>query len=129
MQLTPKDKVVIPVPLFHCFGLVLSALAAMTHGATSIFPSQGFDALAALKAVHEEKATALHGVPTMFIEEMNHPDFHKYDTSSLRTGIMAGSSCPIEVMKKVREVLGIHDITICYGMSACLVVVSVCVLT
>jgi fatty-acyl-CoA synthase len=89
----------------------------MTHGAASIFPSQGFDALASLKAVHEEKATVLHGVPTMFIESMNHKDYAKYDLKSLRTGIMAGSTCPIEVMKKVREEMGVRDITICYGMS------------
>ncbi|KAI9019777.1 AMP-binding domain protein [Hyaloraphidium curvatum] len=117
MQLTPEDKVVIPVPLFHCFGLVLGALAAMTHGSANIFPAQGFDALATLRAVHEEKATACHGVPTMWVEMLNRPEFSQLDLSKLRTGIMAGSVCPMEVMTQVRDKMNVRDITICYGMT------------
>ncbi|MDZ5710850.1 AMP-binding protein [Jeotgalibacillus haloalkalitolerans] len=116
MKLTSKDRVCIPVPFFHCFGCVLGTLAAVTHGSTMVLLEQ-FDPLKVLKAVQEEKCTALHGVPTMFIAELNHPDYHTFDTSSLRTGIMAGSPCPIEVMKKVIGDMGADEITICYGQT------------
>lgn len=116
MKLTSDDRVCIPVPFFHCFGCVLGNLAAVTHGATMVIVEQ-FEPLRVLQAVQDEKCTALHGVPTMFIAELNHPDFHKYDTSSLRTGIMAGSTCPIEVMKSVISDMGASEITICYGQT------------
>ncbi|KAF9332380.1 Fatty-acid-CoA ligase [Linnemannia elongata] len=117
MRLTEKDLLCCPVPLFHCFGLVLASLAAVTHGAGLMFPSQSFEAEATLRAVHEERATALHGVPTMFLEEMNHPNFAQYDLSSLRTGIAAGSSVPIEVMKNVQTKMNLNELTISYGMT------------
>ncbi|KAG0262034.1 Fatty-acid-CoA ligase [Mortierella polycephala] len=117
MKLTENDLLCCPVPLFHCFGLVLASLAAMTHGAGIIYPSQIFDAEATLRAVSEERATALHGVPTMLLEEMNHPNFSKYDLSSLRTGIAAGSPVPIEVMRNVQTKMNLKDLTICYGMT------------
>ena len=117
LRLTPQDRLVIPVPLYHCFGMVMGNLACMTHGATMIYPSEGFDAQTVLETVQEERATALYGVPTMFIAELEHPDFARYDLSSLRTGIMAGSPCPIEVMKKVNTVMHMHEVEICYGMT------------
>lgn len=117
MNLTDKDRVVIPVPLYHCFGMVMGNLGCITHGATIIYPSDGFDAETTLQTVAEEKATALFGVPTMFIAELEHPNFSQYDLSHLRTGIMAGSNCPIEVMKKVIEQMHMKDVTICYGMT------------
>jgi fatty-acyl-CoA synthase len=117
MRFTNKDRLVIPVPLYHCFGMVMGNLACMTHGATMIYPSEGFDAKAVLEAVQEERATALYGVPTMFIAELEHPDFANHDLSSLRTGIMAGSPCPIEVMKKVNTLMHMHEVEICYGMT------------
>ncbi len=116
MKLGPEDRVCIPVPFFHCFGCVLGTLNAVTHEGTMV-PVESFDPEAVLKAVHEERCTALLGVPTMFIAELDHPDFEKYDTSSLRTGIMAGSPCPIEVMKKVVNVMGADEITIAYGQT------------
>lgn len=116
MKLTEWDRVCIPVPFFHCFGCVLGTLAAVTHGSAMIIVEQ-FDPLRVLQAVQDEKATALHGVPTMFIAELNHPDFDKFDTSTLRTGIMAGAVCPIEVMKRVIEEMGASEITICYGQT------------
>ena len=116
MKLTEQDRVCIPVPFFHCFGCVLGTLAAVTHASAMILLEQ-FDPLRVLQAVQDEKCTALHGVPTMFIAELNHPDFKKYDTSTLRTGIMAGSVCPIEVMKRVIEDMGASEITICYGQT------------
>ncbi|MGB5236737.1 MAG: AMP-binding protein [Flavobacteriaceae bacterium] len=117
MELTEKDRVVIPVPLYHCFGMVLGNLGCMTHGATTIYPSEGFEPLAVLKAVEREKATALYGVPTMFIAELEHPEFDDFDLSSLRTGIMAGSPCPVEVMKKVHSLMHMSDVQIAYGMT------------
>jgi fatty-acyl-CoA synthase len=117
LRLTHQDRLVIPVPLYHCFGMVMGNLACMTHGATMIYPSEGFDAKAVLEAVQAERATALYGVPTMFIAELEHPDFATYDLSSLRTGIMAGSPCPIEVMKKVNTLMHMHEVEICYGMT------------
>ncbi|WOV87159.1 AMP-binding protein [Sporosarcina oncorhynchi] len=116
MKLTSEDRVCIPVPFFHCFGCVLGNMAAVTHGSTMVIIEQ-FDPVKVLNAVQEEKCTALHGVPTMFIAELDHPDFTKYDTSTLRTGIMAGSTCPIEVMKKVISDMGASEITICYGQT------------
>lgn len=117
MNLTEKDRMVIPVPLYHCFGMVMGNLGCVTHGATMIYPSDGFDPESTLKAVEEEKATALYGVPTMFIAELEHPNFDKFDLRHLRTGIMAGSNCPIEVMKKVIDKMHMKDVTICYGMT------------
>lgn len=116
MKLTVEDRVCIPVPFFHCFGCVLGNMAAVTHGSTMVIVEQ-FEAQSVLQAVQEERCTALHGVPTMFIAELNHPNFEKYDTSSLRTGIMAGSTCPIEVMKQVMKDMGANEITICYGQT------------
>ena len=100
MRLTPEDRLCIPVPLYHCFGMVLGNLAAVTHGACMVFPGEGFDPLVTLETVAAERCTALHGVPTMFIAELDHPEFARFDLSTLRTGIMAGSPCPIEVMKR-----------------------------
>ena len=117
MNLTDQDRMVIPVPLYHCFGMVMGNLGCVTHGATMIYPSDGFDPTLTLQAVDEEKATCLYGVPTMFIAELEHPDFETFDLSHLRTGIMAGSNCPIEVMKKVIEKMHMKDVTICYGMT------------
>ncbi len=117
MALTEEDRMVIPVPLYHCFGMVMGNLGCVTHGATMIYPGDGFDPEATLRAVSEEKATTLYGVPTMFIAELELPDFESYDLSHLRTGIMAGSICPIEVMRKVIERMNMKDVTICYGMT------------
>jgi fatty-acyl-CoA synthase len=117
MRLGPDDRLCIPVPLYHCFGMVLGNLACLTHGAAMVYPSEGFDPLATLETVAAERCTALHGVPTMFIAEMDHPDFAKFDLSSLRTGIMAGSPCPIEVMKRAVERMHLGEITIAYGMT------------
>ncbi|XJZ28919.1 AMP-binding protein [Bacillota bacterium Lsc_1132] len=116
MKLTHEDRMCIPVPFFHCFGCVLGTMACVASGATMV-PVQEFDVVSVLHAVHTEKCTALHGVPTMFISELNHPDFEKYNLSSLRTGIMAGSTCPIEVMKSVVEKMGANEITIVYGQT------------
>jgi fatty-acyl-CoA synthase len=117
MQLTERDRICIPVPFYHCFGMVLGNLACTTHGATMVVPGEAFDALAVLETVAAEKCTALHGVPTMFIGELEHPRFAEFDLSSLRTGIMAGSPCPIEVMKSVVAKMNMKDVTICYGMT------------
>ena len=117
MRLTPEDRLSIPVPLYHCFGMVLGNLAALTHGACIIFPGEGFDPLATLQAVAEERCTALHGVPTMFIAQLDHAEFSRFDLSSLRTGIMAGSPCPIEVMKRAVGNMHLSEITIAYGMT------------
>jgi fatty-acyl-CoA synthase len=114
---TPADRVCIPVPFYHCFGMVMGNLAATSHGATMVIPAQGFDPKATLEAVARERCTSLYGVPTMFIAELNHPDFDAYDLSSLRTGIMAGSPCPVEVMKQVVARMGMEEVTICYGMT------------
>ncbi|MDH4021333.1 MAG: AMP-binding protein, partial [Xanthomonadales bacterium] len=107
----------IPVPLYHCFGMVLGVLASVSHGATMIFPSEAFEPLAVLEAVSEEACTALHGVPTMFIAVLEHPDFDRFDFSHLRTGIMAGAPCPIEVMRKVISKMNMTQVTIAYGMT------------
>ncbi|HEY8905828.1 MAG TPA: AMP-binding protein, partial [Rhodoferax sp.] len=101
MRLTPDDRLCIPVPLYHCFGMVLGNLACFTHGSVIVYPNDGFDPLTVLQAVQDERCTGLHGVPTMFIAELDHPRFKEFDLSTLRTGIMAGSPCPSEVMKRV----------------------------
>ena len=116
MELGPEDRVCIPVPFFHCFGCVLGTLNTVTHEGTMV-PVEQFDPEKVLQAVHEERCTAVLGVPTMFIAELEHPDFEEYDTSSLRTGIMAGSPCPMEVMKQVVDVMGASEITIAYGQT------------
>jgi len=117
MALRPGDRLCIPVPLYHCFGMVLSNLAAITHGVTMVFPGEAFAPLPVLEAVEAERCTALHGVPTMFIAEMEHPEFSRFDLSSLRTGIMAGAPCPIEVMRRVISQMNLREITIAYGMT------------
>ncbi|OUL69363.1 AMP-binding protein [Paraburkholderia hospita] len=117
MRLTEQDSLCIPVPLYHCFGMVLAVLACVSVGAAMVFPGEAFDPGATLKAVAEEKCTALHGVPTMFIAELDHPDFAIFDLSRLRTGIMAGSPCPIETMKRVVSQMHLAEITIAYGMT------------
>ncbi|WP_372999953.1 AMP-binding protein [Marinobacter sp.] len=115
--LTEKDRLVIPVPLYHCFGMVMGNLGCITHGSTMIYPGEGFEPKSVLQAVHQEKATALYGVPTMFIAELAEPEFESYDLSSLRTGIMAGSICPAEVMKKVNGKMNMKEVQIAYGMT------------
>lgn len=117
MKLTSADRLCIPVPLYHCFGMVLGNLACLTHGATIVYPSDGFEPLSVLQTVQDEKCTGLHGVPTMFIAELDHPRFKEFDLSSLRTGIMAGSPCPIEVMKRVVSEMNMSEVTIAYGMT------------
>ena len=117
MGFTEKDRLCIPVPFYHCFGMVLSNLACVTHGTTMVIPAPAFDAEEVLKTVEKERCTALHGVPTMFIAELTHPDFDKYNYSTLRTGIMAGSPCPIEVMKQVNTKMNMSDIVIVYGQT------------
>ena len=117
MRFTEKDRLCIPVPFYHCFGMVLGNLACVTHGATMVLPSDSFTAESVLTTVEEEKCTALHGVPTMFIAELEHPKLNSLNLSSLRTGIMAGSPCPIEVIRKVISKMGMREITICYGMT------------
>ena len=117
MRLGPSDRLCIPVPYYHCFGMVLGNLACVTHGACMVCPSEGFEPLATLQAVEEERCTGLHGVPTMFIAMLGHPEFHRFDLTSLRTGIMAGSPCPVEVMKQVVARMHAREMTICYGMT------------
>ena len=117
MNFTEKDRLVVPVPLYHCFGMVLANLACLTHGACVIYPSEGFEPDAALKAVQDEQASALYGVPTMFIAELALPNFEEYNLKTLRTGLMAGSPCPIETMKQVVELMHMKDVEIAYGMT------------
>jgi fatty-acyl-CoA synthase len=117
MRLGPEDRVCVPVPFYHCFGMVLGNLAALTHGACIVLPGDSFDAGAVLETVQEERCAALHGVPTMFIAELEHPDFGSFDLTTLRTGIVAGSPCPVEVMKQVIERMHMTEVTICYGMT------------
>jgi fatty-acyl-CoA synthase len=114
---TEQDRICIPVPFYHCFGMVMGNLAATSHGACMVIPAPSFDPAATLKAVADEQCTSLYGVPTMFIGELGLADFASYDLSSVRTGIMAGSPCPIEVMKRVIDDMGMTEVTICYGMT------------
>jgi len=111
------DRLCIPVPLYHCFGMVMGNLGCLTHGATMVYPADAFDPLAVLQTVAKERCTGLYGVPTMFIAELGHPDFARFDLSSLRTGCMAGSPCPVEVMKRVISDMHMTDVTIAYGMT------------
>jgi fatty-acyl-CoA synthase len=117
MELQPEDRICIPVPLYHCFGMVMGNLAAVTLGAAMVYPGEGFDPLATLRTIESERCTALYGVPTMFIAELDHPEFDRFDLSSLRTGIMAGAPCPIAVMRKALERMHMRDVTIAYGMT------------
>lgn len=117
LRYTEHDRVCIPVPLYHCFGMVIGNLACTSHGAAMVFPAESFDAEAALAAVEQERCTSLYGVPTMFIAELEHPEFRRFDLASLRTGVMAGSPCPTEVMKKVQKDMHMPEVTICYGMT------------
>jgi fatty-acyl-CoA synthase len=117
LKYTERDRVCIPVPFYHCFGMVLGNLACTTHGAAMVIPAEAFDPVLAMEAVQAERCTSLYGVPTMFIAELDHPDFGRFDLSSLRTGIMAGSPCPVEVMKKVQSRMHMTEVTICYGMT------------
>jgi fatty-acyl-CoA synthase len=117
LKYSEQDRVCIPVPFYHCFGMVLGNLACTTHGATIVVPAEAFDPVLTMDTVQREKCTSLYGVPTMFIAELDHPRFGDYDFSSLRTGIMAGSPCPVEVMKKVQTVMHIPEMTIAYGMT------------
>ncbi|MCN9244697.1 AMP-binding protein [Streptomyces sp. RY43-2] len=114
---TEQDRVCLPVPFYHCFGMVMGNLAITSHGACIVIPAPSFDAAASLRAVEQERCTSLYGVPTMFIAELNLPDFASYDLSSLRTGIMAGSPCPVEVMKRVMSEMHMEEVSICYGMT------------
>ncbi|MBK8993926.1 MAG: AMP-binding protein [Gammaproteobacteria bacterium] len=117
MRLTEHDSLCVPVPLYHCFGMVMGSLACITHGAAAIFPAQAFDPLATLQAVESERCTALHGVPTMFIAQLDHPRFGQFDLSTLRTGIMAGAPCPVEVMNRVLTQMHLPEILIAYGQT------------
>ena len=117
LDYTEHDRVVIPVPFYHCFGMVIGNLAALSHGAATIIPGRAFTPAAALEAVQDFGGTSLYGVPTMFIAELALPDFASYDLSTLRTGVMAGSLCPIEVMNRVITEMNMSDVAICYGMT------------
>ncbi len=117
MELTCRDSVCIPVPFYHCFGMVLGNMACAVHGAAMVIPAEAFDPWTTLKAVEQERCTAVYGVPTMFIRELEHPEFSRVDLGSLRTGIMAGSPCPIEVMKQVVEKMHCREMTIAYGLT------------
>jgi fatty-acyl-CoA synthase len=117
LRYSERDRVCIPVPLYHCFGMVLGNMAITTHGGCMIYPGESFEPGAVLRTVQEERCTSLYGVPTMFIAELEHPDFKQTDFASLRTGIMAGSPCPIEVMKRVQSEMHMPEVTICYGMT------------
>jgi fatty-acyl-CoA synthase len=117
MGFTPEDRLCIPVPFYHCFGMVLANLACIAHGAAMIVPGEAFDTKSVLETIEAEQCTALHGVPTMFIAMLEHPEFARFDLRSLRTGIMAGSPCPIEIMRRVVDEMGMGEITIGYGMT------------
>jgi fatty-acyl-CoA synthase len=117
MRFTEQDRLCIPVPFYHTFGMVLANLACVTHGACMVLPGEGFDPLVTLRTAEDERCTALHGVPTMFIAMLDHPRFAEFDLSTLRTGIMAGSTCPMEVMRQVMQRMHMSDVTIAYGMT------------
>jgi fatty-acyl-CoA synthase len=117
IKYTEEDRVCIPVPFYHCFGMVMGNLACSSHGACMVIPAEAFDPLATLDAIATERCTSLYGVPTMFIAQLAHPRFGEFDLSSLRTGIMAGSPCPVEVMKQVQSSMHMPEVTICYGMT------------
>ncbi len=117
MALTKDDRMCIPVPLYHCFGMVMGNLTALTHGATMVYPGEGFDPLVTLTTIEQEKCTTLYGVPTMFIAELDHPEFSRFNLKSLRTGIMAGAPCPIELMRRTIDKMNMKDVTIAYGMT------------
>ncbi len=117
MKFSEKDRLCIPVPFYHCFGMILSNMACMTHGATMVLPAEYFDPLSVLNAIEKERCTAVHGVPTMFIAELEHSDFNKFNLKSLRTGIMAGSPCPVEFMKKVNTLMNMTEVVITYGQT------------
>lgn len=117
MKYSEIDRVCIPVPLYHCFGMVIGNLACTSHGATMVYPAEGFDPLETLRAVAEERCTSLYGVPTMFVAMLTHPEFATFDLSSLRTGVMAGAPCPIEIMRRCLDEMHMREVTICYGMT------------
>ena len=117
LRYTEEDRVCVPVPLYHCFGMVIGAIACLTHGAALVLPSEAFDPLATLQAIETERCTSVYGVPTMFIAELDHPEFSRFDMSSLRTGVMAGSPCPAEVMRRCIDRMNLREMTICYGMT------------
>ncbi|MPQ46656.1 AMP-binding protein [Marinifilum sp. N1E240] len=117
LKYTQKDRVCIPVPFYHCFGMVLGNLACITHGSTMVIPGEAFESETVLKTVQDEKCTSLYGVPLMFIAELEHPNFSNYTLSSLRTGIMAGASCPEKAMREVQEKMNMKEVAICYGMT------------
>jgi fatty-acyl-CoA synthase len=117
LHITEEDRICVPVPFYHCFGMVMGNLAATSHGACVVVPAPTFDAEATLEAVHNERCTALYGVPTMFIAQLEHPRFGEFDLTSLRTGIMAGSPCPVEVMRRVVSDMNMGEVSICYGMT------------
>jgi fatty-acyl-CoA synthase len=117
LRYSERDRVCIPVPFYHCFGMVLGNLACTTHGACMVVPAEAYDPLTVMETVQAEHCTSLYGVPTMFIGELDHPEFPKFDFSTLRTGIMAGSPCPVEVMRKVQSQMHMPEVTICYGMT------------
>lgn len=117
LNYTEKDRVCIPVPFYHCFGMVIGNLACVTHGSCMVIPNDAFDAAVTLQAVQDEKCTSLYGVPTMFISELGLPNFKEYNLSTLRTGVMAGSLCPPEIMKRVQSEMNMKEVSICYGMT------------
>ena len=117
MEMDQHDRLCIPVPFYHCFGCVMGTLNCVVHGSTMVIPAEHFDPLQTLQAISDERCTAVHGVPTMFIAQLSHPDFAQFDLASLRTGIMAGSPCPIEVMREVIDRMGAERITIAYGLT------------
>jgi fatty-acyl-CoA synthase len=117
MRLGPEDRLCIPVPLYHCFGMVMGNLSCLVHGSAMVYPAEAFDPRSVLEAVASERCTALHGVPTMFIAELEHPEFDRFDVSSLRTGLMAGSPCPVEVMRRVMDRMHMREVGIAYGMT------------
>ena len=117
LKFTERDRICVPVPMYHCFGCVIGTLVALTRGAVMILPAPQFDATATLEAIAVERATAVYGVPSMFIAELEHPEFSRFDLSSLRTGIMAGAPCPTEVMRRVVDQMHCPDMTIAYGQT------------